>query len=52
MVEKALNEVLGKKINVTCTLEGQNTEDSITQESSALNKALEFFGGNIVEVKE
>lgn len=52
LVEKALNEVLGKKINVTCTLEGQNTEDSITQESSALNKALEFFGGNIVEVKE
>jgi DNA polymerase-3 subunit gamma/tau len=52
LVEKALNEVLGKKINVTCTLEGQNTEDSITQESSALNKALEFFGGKIVEVKE
>jgi DNA polymerase-3 subunit gamma/tau len=52
IVEKALLEVIGWKINVSCTLEGQNNDGTNPKENSALNKALEFFGGNIVEIKE
>jgi len=52
IVEKALSEVIGKKIPVSCVLETQNNVDTNTQESSAINKALEIFGGNIVEINE
>ncbi|MGI6225380.1 MAG: DNA polymerase III subunit gamma/tau [Peptococcales bacterium] len=52
LVEKAINEVLGIDINLTYILDGQVTNGSKTPENSVVEKALEFFGGNIVEIKE
>ena len=44
IVEKLFFEVIGWKINVSCTLEGQNNDGTNPKENSALNKALEFLG--------
>lgn len=52
LVEKALNEVLGMNIKITCTLDGQVKDGINSREGSVVDKALEFFGGNIVEIKE
>ncbi|KJS87926.1 MAG: hypothetical protein JM58_02660 [Peptococcaceae bacterium BICA1-8] len=52
LIEKALNELFGININITCTLEGQDNTGANSQDGSAFDKAIEFFGGNIVEIKE
>jgi len=52
LIEKALNELLGINIKITCILDGKDSAGLNSQESSAFDKALEVFGGNIVEIKE
>ncbi|KJS18782.1 MAG: hypothetical protein VR72_21465 [Clostridiaceae bacterium BRH_c20a] len=52
LIETVVNEHLNININLTCILEGQDNTNVNSQEGSAFDKALEFFGGNIVEIKE
>ncbi|MDK2823013.1 MAG: polymerase subunit gamma/tau [Clostridia bacterium] len=52
LVEMAIKEVLGMEIKLTYTKEEEETNNNSTQNSSALDKALQLFGGKIVEIKD
>jgi len=52
LVEKAINEILGINVNLTCTVKGQGKEGTSPRGNSAFDTAVELFGGNIVEIKE
>lgn len=53
LVQKAIKEVTGREIQIKCLLEGNNSSNEEKNEgNSAVKKALELFGEEIVEIKE
>ena len=52
LVKKAIEEILGAQINILCTIEGETNSKEERPGKSDIDKALEIFGEEIVEIKD
>lgn len=52
LVKDTINEVMGIQLNISCILEGENKSQDESSKTSVVDKAIEVFGENIVEVKD
>ncbi|MFZ5943175.1 MAG: DNA polymerase III subunit gamma/tau [Bacillota bacterium] len=53
LVEKAIAEVINVNLKIKCIIEGENERGNNTHcENGVVDKALELFGGSIVEIKD
>ncbi|WP_423237164.1 hypothetical protein [Desulfonispora thiosulfatigenes] len=52
LVQKSIEDILGMKVSINCILEGEITTKEEISTKSDIDKAIEIFGKDIVEIKD